>query len=54
MIKRIYDAFNKGLEIANGNLIGFVNSDDVLTPNALQILNKYYLKYPKSDFSLVL
>ncbi|MDB3932091.1 glycosyltransferase [Candidatus Pelagibacter sp.] len=48
--KGIYDAFNKGLEIAKGNLIGFVNSDDVLTPNALKILNNYYIKYPKSDF----
>jgi glycosyltransferase involved in cell wall biosynthesis len=48
--KGIYDAFNKGLEIAKGNLIGFVNSDDVLTPNALEILNNYYLKHPKSDF----
>jgi len=42
--KGIYDAFNKGLDIANGNLIGFVNSDDILTPNALEILNNYYLK----------
>ena len=48
--KGIYDAFNKGLDIANGNLIGFVNSDDILTPNALEILNNYYLKNPKSDF----
>ena len=48
--KGIYDAFNKGINIANGELIGFVNSDDVLTPNALEILNNYYLKYPNSDF----
>jgi len=48
--KGIYDAFNKGLDIANGSLIGFVNSDDILMPNALEILKKYYLKYPKSDF----
>ncbi len=46
----IYDAFNKGLKIATGDLIGFVNSDDVLTPSALEILVKYYNQYPKKDF----
>ena len=46
----IYDAFNKGLNICNGELIGFVNSDDILTPNALEILVKYYNKYTDRDF----
>ena len=48
--KGIYDAFNKGLNLASGDLIGFVNSDDVLTQNAMNILVNYYLKYPKVDF----
>ncbi len=46
----IYDAFNKGLKIAKGDLIGFVNSDDILTPEALTILVKYYNNYPNKDF----
>tara|TARA_B100000902_G_scaffold393715_1_gene448512 strand:+ start:796 stop:1545 length:750 start_codon:yes stop_codon:yes gene_type:complete len=46
----IYDAFNKGLKEASGDLIGFVNSDDVLTPESLEILVKYYNNYPKKDF----
>jgi len=46
----IYDAFNKGLKNFNGDLIGFVNSDDVLMPEAIQILVDYYKKYKEKDF----
>ena len=46
----IYDAFNKGLKVASGDLIGFVNADDVLTPEALEILVKYFNNYPNKDF----
>ena len=46
----IYDGFNKGLSYASGDLIGFVNSDDVLTDDALEILFKYYKQYPNVDF----
>ena len=48
----IYYAFNKGLKIAKGDLIGFVNSDDILTPSALEILVDYYNRYPKKIFFL--
>ena len=30
--------------------IGFVNSDDILLPNALKILKKYINLYPDVDF----
>ena len=46
----IYYAFNKGLKLCTGDLIGFVNSDDVLTSNALEILVKYHNNFPKKDF----
>lgn len=46
----IYDAFNKGLLLARGDLIGFVNSDDILLPNALKTLVRYYINYPNVDF----
>lgn len=48
--KGIYDAFNKGLQLARGELIGFVNSDDVLNKNALYTLVKYYKNFPQMDF----
>jgi glycosyltransferase involved in cell wall biosynthesis len=48
--KGIYNAFNKGIKLARGDLIGMVNSDDSLTPNALRILVKYYNRYPDKDF----
>ena len=43
--KGIYDAFNKGLKKAKGDLLGFVNSGDVLTKDSLCILINYYNKY---------
>lgn len=36
--KGIYDAMNKGIRMATGDIIGIVNSDDWLEPNALQIV----------------
>ena len=46
----LYDAMNKGLSLAKGDLIGFVNSDDVLIKNATNILVKYFNNYPDKDF----
>ncbi len=46
----IYDAFNRGMILARGEYLGFLNSDDKFTENALDILNKYILLYPNKDF----
>ena len=48
--KGIYDAFNKGMQLAKGDYIGFLNSDDYYSHNALELLNDYIKKYPKKDF----
>jgi glycosyltransferase involved in cell wall biosynthesis len=46
----IYDAFNLGMQLARGDYIGFLNSDDKYTTQMLNILNNYILKYPEKDF----
>lgn len=46
----IYDAFNNGMMLAKGDYIGFLNSDDIYTDEALVLLNTYISKYPTKDF----
>lgn len=38
----IYDAMNKGVRLAQGSLIGILNSDDTYENNTLDIINKAY------------
>ena len=48
--KGIYDAFNKGMQLAKGKYLGFLNSDDKYTEKSLEILNDYINNYPEKDF----
>jgi len=41
----IYDAFNKGMQLANGDYLGFLNSDDKYTSNAFDLLLNYINNY---------
>ena len=45
----IWDAMNKGLKLANGEIVGFLNADDFYYPNALQLVNRYFFDN-KIDF----
>jgi glycosyltransferase involved in cell wall biosynthesis len=46
----LYDAFNKGMHLSKGKYIRIINSDDVYTNNALDIINKYFSNNPEIDF----
>ena len=52
--KGLYDGFNKGMKYVDGKYFGYVNSDDVLLPNALKILSEYINNNPTKDFFLEL
>ena len=45
----IWDAMNKGLKLANGEIIGFLNADDFYYSNTLKTVNRYFQKN-KIDF----
>ena len=46
----LYDAMNKGINIASGDIIGILNADDIYYENALMYVNKYFNEIPKLDF----
>ncbi|MCR5735388.1 MAG: glycosyltransferase [Lachnospiraceae bacterium] len=41
----IYDAMNKGIDLADGDIIGIINSDDWYEDNALLVVRDNYEKY---------
>ena len=38
----IWDAMNKGIKLAKGTIVGFINADDFYYENSLKIVNKYF------------
>lgn len=45
----VSDSRNKGLEIATGELICFLDSDDYISPNYFETIISYFEKYPKTE-----
>ena len=46
----LYEAMNKGIKLAQGEIIGILNSDDYYYPKALKIIKNYFSTNPKIDF----
>lgn len=46
----IYNAMNKGIRLCKGSIIGIVNSDDWLQPDALEIVKKQADELNETDF----
>ncbi len=45
----VYDAWNKGIEKAQGEWITFIGSDDEMLPNTLNLYREAIKKYPDRD-----
>lgn len=45
------DAINKGMKKATGDIVCWINSDDVLLPGALYNVANYFNKHPECDFA---
>ncbi|MBN1396971.1 MAG: glycosyltransferase [Bacteroidetes bacterium] len=45
----MYDAINKGLKSANGEILAYLNCDEQYLPGTLEKVNKYFSSYPQVD-----
>ncbi len=44
------DAINKGLKRSTGDIVGWVNSDDILLPGALQRVTRVFAEHPQVEW----
>ena len=45
----LYDAINRGVALASGDVVGFLNADDVLTPGALAAVGRAFVAHPDAQ-----
>jgi glycosyltransferase involved in cell wall biosynthesis len=46
----MYDAVNKGMRLATGEILAYLNSDDLYFPWTLQAVVEYFERHPDTDF----
>jgi glycosyltransferase involved in cell wall biosynthesis len=46
------DGLNRGFALSSGDILGFVNADDLLLPGSLQFVSDYFQKNPEVDVLL--
>jgi glycosyltransferase involved in cell wall biosynthesis len=44
------DAINKGLKLASGEVLAYLNSDDLYLPGALRRVGTYFAEHPQADW----
>lgn len=44
------DAINKGFAVATGDILGWINSDDILLPNCLSFIDKLFRRRPDVEW----
>ena len=45
------DAINKGMRRATGDIVGWINSDDVMFDNSLFFIADFFMKHPQCEFA---
>ena len=45
----MYDAVNKGLRLAHGSIVSYLNCDEQYLPDTLQLVQEYFERHPKVD-----
>lgn len=44
------DALNKGMGLATGEILGFINADDTYAAGSLSLVGRYFAKHPETDW----